>query len=593
MALPTREQVDKRFTWRLEDLYSSDELWEKEFIEVKNLLPEIKSIRDTIFSSAVSLKEGLDFLTSLECRLERLYSYAHMRRDEDNTVSLYQGMTDRAAQLNVLFNSETSFLTPGLLKLPEQELIYYSGLPEMSDYRQMLRDVNRNRKHILDESAEKILAMADEVAEGPQNIFNMLNHADLKFPVIKNEKGEDIEITHGNYAMLLESQDRNVRKQAFEDLYSTYKSLLNTFSAAYGASVKSDCFYAKARNYPSALEASLFEDKVSPEVYTNLIQSIHDNLPQLARYLKLKKRALGLDELHLYDVYVPLVREADFNIDFEKAKQMVLEGLSPLGSEYALLLSEAFSDRWIDVYENRGKTSGAYSWGAYGTHPYVLMNFQPNIDSVFTLAHELGHTMHSYYSSKNNSFLNAQYKILVAEVASTVNEVLVTKHLLSTLKDSNKKKYILNHFLEGFRTTVFRQTMFAEFERISHRLSEKGEPLTSERLCNEYRQLNTLYYGDVAVIDEQIAYEWARIPHFYNAFYVYKYATGFSSAVAIANRLIKGEGVSDYIEFLKSGGRDYPIELLKIAGVNLEKPKPVNDALKVFGETLSELESLI
>jgi oligoendopeptidase F len=423
----------------------------------------------------------------------------------------------------------------------------------------------------------------------------MLNNADMRFPIIKDEEGKEVEVTHGNFVRFMQSKDRNVRKAAFNAMYDTYKKFINTFASTMAGNVKKDIFYVKTRKYNSSLEASLFEDNVSLEVYNNLIETVHSRLDVLHRYVRLKKKLLGLDELHMYDLYVPLIQEYDKKFTYEEAIELVLEGLKPLGDEYINLLKQGFNSRWVDVYENRGKTSGAYSWGTYGTHPYVLLNYQGKLNDVFTIAHEMGHSLHTYYSNATQPYVYAGYKIFVAEVASTCNEALLMDYLLKNSKDEKERLYLLNHFFEEFRGTVYRQVMFAEFEKLIHEMAERGEPLTAEVLNKKYYELNKLYYGDDIVVDEGISYEWARIPHFYRNFYVYKYATGFSAAIAISQMILnEGEkAVERYKEFLKSGSSDYPLNLLKKAGVDLTTPKPVNDALDVFEKLLDEFEKML
>ncbi|HOM43856.1 MAG TPA: oligoendopeptidase F, partial [Bacillota bacterium] len=439
-----------------------------------------------------------------------------------------------------------------------------------------------------------ILALAGEMARAPETIFGMLNNADIKFPHIKDEKGNEVELTKGRYIQLVESSDRRVRKDAFEGLYSTYSKQKNTLAALLNANVKANMFSARVRKYGSAREESLFEDNVKEEVYDNLIAAMHDNMNLMHRYVKLRKRIMGLEELHMYDLYVPMIKEVKMEIPFEEAKKIVREGLEILGEDYGRNLEKGLNSGWIDVYENEGKRSGAYSWGCYDSHPYVLLNHNDTLNNMFTLTHEMGHALHSYYSDSNQPYIYAQYKIFVAEVASTVNESLVMNYLLNTTKDQKKKMYLLNYFMEQFRTIVYRQTMFAEFEKIIHEKAESGEALTAELLCSVYRDLNILYYGPDIVVDDLIDMEWARIPHFYSSFYVYKYATGFSAAMSISQQMLK-EGrpaVDRYLEFLKSGGSDYPIELLKIANVDMSTKEPVDNALKLFGSLLDQMEEL-
>jgi oligoendopeptidase F len=462
----------------------------------------------------------------------------------------------------------------------------------LSDYEQFLKNISRQRKHVLSNEEEKILALSGEMAASSQLIFGMIDNADIKFPAIKDSDGISVELTKGRYSKFMESRDRRVRKDAFEALYATYEKQKNTISSTLSSSVKKDLFYSKVRKYPSSIEASLFDDNAPISVYDNLITAVSVNLESMYKYMKLRKKALKVKELHMYDLYVPIVEDIDFKITYEESREMVTDSLKPLGNNYTNTLKEGLDGGWVDVYENEGKTSGAYSWGCYDTHPYILMNYENIINHTFTLTHEMGHAMHTYYSNGNQSYMNAGYKIFVAEVASILNEILLTDHFLKTLKDEKKKLYILNHYLEQFRGTVYRQTMFAEFEKIIHNNSENQTPLTVESLSNIYHELNIKYYGPDIVVDPQIDLEWARIPHFYSSFYVYKYAIGFSTAAALSENILKGDNdaVSKYLEFLSSGGSDYPIDLLKKAGVDVTSTEPVKNALKIFGRLVDNME---
>jgi len=519
-----------------------------------------------------------------------------MKRDENNGDSIYQALTDRASTLTTDVFAAISFIVPEMLSIPEEKLLAYANSnKELSLYLFTIKENLRQKEHILSEKEEQILAMSAEIADTSGDVFTMFNNADVKFPYIKNEEGEEVEVTKGRYVAFLESKDRRVRKDAFEAVYSTYKKMKNTLATALTGNVKKNRFYSMVRKYPSALVASLDSDNIAVDVYDTLIETVNKNLPLLDRYLKLRKKVLRLEELHMYDLYVPMVAEFDKKIPYEEGKNLVLEGLKPLGAEYIGYLEKGMNSSWIDVYENEGKTSGAYAWGSFKTHPYVLLNYQDKINDVFTLAHEMGHAMHSYYTNMTQPYVYSEYKIFVAEVASTVNESLLMRYLLPRAKSKEEKAYLLNHYLEEFRGTVFRQVMFAEFEKMIHEKVEQGEALNSEELCNMYYGLNKKYFGDVVTIDEDIAMEWSRIPHFYSSFYVYKYATGFSAATAITEKILT-EGkpaVDKYLEFLKSGGSNYPIELLKTAGVDLTSPQPIQDALNVFEKTLDELEELL
>jgi oligoendopeptidase F len=527
---------------------------------------------------------------------DRLFTYARMRRDEDNSRGKYQALADRAMGLSVEVAGSLSFIEPEILALDREKLMgFLKEREDLKVYGHYIDDLLRMKDHILDADKEKMLADAGEMAEAPGDIFRMLDNADIKFPVIKDDEGNEVELTKCRYLNFMESKNREVRKSAFEALYTTYKGLINTLAAAASANVKRDIFYKNQRKFNSSLEKSLFADNVPVKVYENLIDTIHRRLDLMHRYIKIRKKALHLDELHMYDIYVPLVKDYDKKVSYEEARAMVMEGLSPMGKEYVDILKQGFNTGWIDVYENRGKTGGAYSWGCYGTHPYVLLNFQGKLNDVFTIAHEMGHAIHTYYSFGHQPYVYAQYPIILAEVASTCNEAIMINYLLERAKQKEEKMFLLNHFMEQFKGTVYRQVMFAEFEKMTHEMAESGEPLNAEVLNKVYHELNVKYYGRDIVVDEQIDYEWARIPHFYTSFYVYKYATGFSAAIAISEKILKegSRAVERFKEFLSGGSSDYPLELLKKVGVDLTEPKPVMDAVQVFEKLLDEYESLM
>lgn len=595
-AARKREEIEARYKWKLEDIYSREEDWEKDFAELKIQMQEIERRMGSLGDSPEQLLSTLGLLETINRKIEGLYVYARMRKDEDNTNTHYQTLFDRAQGIMVQVGSATSYVIPEIIAIPEDKLQeFISQNSDLGLYRKFFDELLRQKEHILSPAEEKLLAMSADLSVAPRNIFTMFNNADIKFPVIKDEKGEDIELTKGRYGRLMESKDRRVRQEAFSGLYSSYTKMSNTLASTLSSSVKSDIFYARARKYDSALQASLDADNISPEVYDNLIKSVHDNLDYMYRYMKLRQKMLGLDELHMYDIYTPLVAEYNAQVDYEEAKNKVLQGLMPLGDEYLAALKAGLDSGWIDVYENEGKTSGAYSWGSYDSHPYVLLNYDNKLDDVFTLAHEMGHSMHSYYSNKAQPYIYSQYTIFVAEVASTVNESLLIDYLLKNSTDPREKMFLINHYLEQFRGTVYRQTMFAEFEKIVHEQAEAGTALTPEALSRIYRDLNAIYYGPQVVLDQEIDMEWSRIPHFYSAFYVYKYATGFSAATAI-KEMIMEEGqsaVQRYLQFLSSGSSDYPLNLLQKAGVDLTTPEPVDKALQYFGRLVAELESMI
>lgn len=595
-TLPKRSEVPAEHKWRLEDIYQTDAAWEEDLQKAKKLAEEIATKKGTLGQSAKHLHDALTLQDEVLQTLDQVYVYARMRRDEDNTNSTYQGLTDRATALSTQVYGAISYIQPEILAIPTDTLKQWveedAGL---AHYRIMLDEITRFKPHTLSAEEEALLANMSEVASAPSKIFGMLNNADLKFPMITDENGEEVELTKGRYTHFMESKDRRVRKEAFEALYSTYGKFRNTIAASLTSSVKADVFYARTRKYPSALYSALFADNVDISVYDNLIATIREHLPLMHRYISLRKKALGVDELHMYDLYVPIVPEVDMKIPYHQAVQTIREALHPLGEDYGKVLEEGFTGGWIDVHENEGKTSGAYSWGAYTTHPFVLMNYQDNVNNMFTLAHEMGHALHSYYSNKNQPYTYADYKIFVAEVASTVNEALLMNHLLETTKDKQQRMYLINYYLEQFRGTVFRQTMFAEFEKIVHAKEEAGEPLTADSLNEIYRELNVAYHGPEMVIDKEIELEWERIPHFYRHFYVYKYATGFSAATSLSKQILE-EGqpaVERYLQFLKGGSSDYPLNLLKNAGVDMKSPEPIREALAVFKSLIEELEQLI
>ena len=594
--LPKRSEVPQDLKWRIEDIYPDKDSWEEDYQYIKDMLPKLVEIKGTLGESAELLLSGLNLYMDMSHKIERLFVYAKMKTDEDNGNSESQALLDRAMALLVEGQSAASFIVPEIIAIPEGTLEkYISSTDGLKVYDQFLYDIGRRREHTLSVDEEKILAMAGEVAAAPGNIFTMLNNADIRFPAIKDENGEDIELTKGRYTHLMQSSDRRVRQDAFKALYDTYSKQRNTIAATLSSSIKKDIFISKSRKYSSDLEASLDEDNISVSVYDNLIEAVSQNLDAMYRYVSLRKRALKLDELHMYDLYVPIVKDIDMKVPYAKAKDMVAEGLAPLGKNYLSILNEGYENGWIDVMESEGKTSGAYSWGCYGTHPYVLLNYQNNVDNLYTLAHEMGHAIHTYLSNKNQPYVKAEYAIFVAEVASTLNENLLTQHLLRTLDDDKKKAYILNHYLEQFRGTVYRQTMFAEFEKTVHGMAEAGQPLTNESFSAVYKNLNVKYYGRDMLVDDEISLEWARIPHFYRSFYVYKYATGFCAATALTNQILnEGQAaVGRYIKFLSSGGSDYPINLLKNAGVDMTSTDPVNEALKTFSQMVNELEKIL
>jgi len=590
--MKTRNEIDPKFQWDFTHMFADKDAWEKAYAEAEAAAKEIPALSGTLGESVDSLKAGLDKLYAVARKMELVYLYAMLHKAGDNGCDEYQVMEARAINLSILFSTGSSFLEPEILAIPEETMNTWMQDEKLSLYRHILEDMVRGRAHVLDAEREKLLAMLSDAAQTPSNAFDMLESVDMTFPNVHNEAGEEAPLSHGLFGVYRESRDAKVRKEAFETYFGEFAKYKNTLAALYTGSVKQDNFQAKVRNYPSACEAALFRGNVPLSVYDSLVEAVHDSLGSMRKYIEMRKKRLGLEELHLYDLYCPIVDSVEIQVSFEESKALVKEALAPLGEDYAKLLDEAYENRWMDVYENKGKTTGAFSCGVYDAHPYVLLNYNDTLDNAFTMAHELGHAMHSYLSAKAQEYANNDYMIMVAEVASTVNEVLLTKHLLKKETDPGRRAFILNHFLEGFRTTVFRQTLFAEFERKAHEMDQAGEPLTAQSLSQVYHDLDALYY-DGCVIDEFTDIEWARIPHFYNAFYVYQYATGFCSAVAIATDIVKTGDPSRYLKFLSTGGSDYPLEELKIAGVDLTKPEAVRESLKVFDESIDELAQLL
>ena len=594
-GLCTREEIPAEAKWAIEDLYKNDDEWEADFTRLKEHLPELSAYEGRLGESAQTLLSMQRLCDKMNMLAEKVYVYANQRLHENTDNAVYQNLASRAQSLLVEMSERTSYIEPEIMELPEGTIEkYLQENGELRVYGQYFENMIRQKAHVLPGEMEKLLASAGELAESPKDIFSMFNNADIRFPKITGEDDTDVEVTHGRFISLLQSKDQRVRKDAFEALYGVYEKFRNTLAATYRANVKQEVFFARARRYGSDLEAALDGSHIPVSVYDNLIHVVHEHLPLMHRYVKIRKKLLGLDELHMYDLYTPMTENSGEHFSFEDAKKTVLEGLAPMGEEYLSHLKDGFEHGWIDVYENQGKRSGAYSWGAYGTHPYVLLNYQGTLNDVFTLAHEMGHALHSWYSDETQPYIYAGYRIFVAEVASTCNEALLIHHLLKKAKDPKTKAYLINYFLEQFRTTLYRQTMFAEFEKITHGLQEAGEALTAERLCSIYYDLNKAYFGEDICIDRQIEMEWARIPHCYTPFYVYQYATGFSAAIALSGKILReGEAaVEQYKKFLKGGSSMYPLELLRLAGVDMEQKKPVEDALQVFSEYLDEMERL-
>ena len=595
-TLTKRSDIPKEYTWDLESIFPTNEDWENAFKSLQQRLPELETLKGTLAQSGQALLAVLQKRDELFEKLETLFVYASMRKDEDTTNSLYQGMYDRAMQLVVRASTVASYIEPEILAIPQDTLNrFVRETTELGLYGQQLHDLNRKRPHVRSAEVEAVLAAAGEIADAPDSIFSMIDNADLKLPLIKNEEGEDAQLTKGNYLVYIRSNDRRVRKEAFEGLHSTFLKQRNTVAVTLSAQIKGSIFFTRQRGYGSSRERALARYNIPVSVYDNLVETVGEHIYLLNRYMRLRKRLLQLDELHMYDLYVPIVKETADEVSYEQASDTVVAALAPMGENYTDILKRAFKERWIDVYETPGKRGGAYSGGGYVTRPFVLLNFQNKRDSMYTLAHELGHSMHSYFSRTYQPFQYGDYTIFVAEVASTLNEGLLTEYLLKTTEDPTVRLAILNHSLEDLRGTLFRQTMFAEFEQQIYSRAEQGEPLTADTLSAMYRALNEKYYGGEAVIDELIDIEWARIPHFYYNFYVYQYATGISAASALVQQILR-EGkpaVDRYLKFLSSGSSDYSIELLKKAGVDMTSPEPVRQALQLFDTHLKQMEDLL
>ena len=594
--IASRSDCDPQYQWALTDIFPSDEAWRECYAKAQASLDTLRSYEGHLSDSAQKLLSFLQFSDELGGQLDALGNYAQRKSDEDTRNAVYQEMTAQFTNLAVATSQADAFSTPELLAIPEQTLTeFYNAAPELTHYRLLLDRVRRQKPHTLSPECEALLAAAGQLSQAPDDIFSMLNDADMSFPDAIDSTGKKHRVTHGTFVPLLQSPDRTLRENAFRSLYSVYQQYRNTSAAVLSAQMKQLQFFADARKYDSALHAALNATEVPVEIYHNLIQTVRENLPAMHRYVRLRKKLLQVDELHFYDLYTPIVADQDIEIEYEDAKKLALEALAPLGEDYRKLLEEGFQNHWIDVYETPGKRSGAYSAGPYGTHPYVLLNYTDTLNDVFTLVHEMGHALHSYQSNKTQSITYANYVIFVAEVASTCNESLLMQYLLSQTDDKRRRAYLINYFLEQFRGTIYRQTMFAEFELWCSQQIAQGNALTAETLSAKYRQLNRDYYGEDIVLDDEIALEWARIPHFYYDFYVYQYATGYAAAIALSQRILEqGEpAVQDYLAFLSSGCSADPISLLRKAGVDMASPAPVASALTLFDSLVSELEALL
>lgn len=587
-----RSEIAAEDKWRVEDIYATDEAWEADYKKCIELAKQECIFKGRLGESTKGLYQALKESDETDLLIERVYVYAFMKYYEDTANPKYQEMSGKAQMAMIQLSEKYSFLVPEIMEMDDVLMQKYLCSDELKLYRHALEDMLSKKEHSLSEKEEKLLAMASQMSSSPNEIFSKFNNADVKFGTVKDEDGKEIELTNGRYSVFMESNNREVRKEAFQALYKQYGNYRNTLAATYYANVKQAMFYAKARNYTSTLEMYLSGSFIPVSVYENLIATVNANLDKMHDYVKLRKKELGVEELHFYDIYAPMVRDVTIKVPYEEAKKIALKALEPLGEEYVKKVSEGFENGWVDVRENAGKRNGAFSWGTYGVHPYVFLNYSDTLNDVFTLVHEMGHAMHSYYSNENQPYVYAGYKIFVAEVASTCNEAILIQYLLKNCKDEAERKYLINHYLEQFKGTLFRQTMFAEFEMMTHKMAEEGEVLSAEVLCDVYRKLNEKYFGPEMVIDDEIALEWARIPHFYTPFYVYQYATGFSAAIAIASKILKGdrEALAGYKKFLSGGSSMHPIELLKLCGVDMSNPQVIQEALDVFGGLLQEWE---
>lgn len=594
-AIQARSEVDSRYKWAINDIFATDDAWSAELTRAKSYTQQAAGYRGRLSESGKTLLQFLQLDDEISLVVDALANYAQRRSDEDTRVATYQEMTAQVTRFVVELQSATAFETPELMAIEEEVLEqFYQEVPELERYRLGLNRIRRRRAHVLSDKEEALLAAAGEMAQSPDEIFSMLNDADMRFGDATDAEGKQHPVTHGTYIPLMQSADRVLRKAAFESLYREYEQFRNTSAAVLASQMKQLLFFAQTRHYATTLDAALDGTEVPVEIYHNLIDTVHQNMTPMHRYVGLRRRLLCLDELHMYDLFVPVVKDVEMTFTFEQAKELALKALAPLGKDYGAILREGFDKGWIDVYENQGKRSGAYSSGAR-VHPFVLLNFNGTLDDVFTLVHEMGHAIHSYLSNKTQPTVYSDYVIFVAEVASTCNEALLMQHLLSVTKDRRTRAYLINHFLEQFRGTLYRQTMFAEFELAVNQMAQRGDGITADALCALYGKLNAQYYGPDMIVDEQIAVEWARIPHFYYNYYVYQYATGYAAAIALSTRILQEDksGVKDYLRFLSGGCSADPITLLRGAGVDMSTPAPICDAITLFNQLLDEMESLL
>ncbi|HGF7675875.1 TPA: oligoendopeptidase F [Enterococcus faecium] len=594
--LPKREELPENLTWDLTKIFSSDQEFDEKYLELSEKLKKSEKYKGTLDQGASQFLDAIEFVLSVYRQTEIIYVYAHLKNDQDTGNTEYQALYARASSLFSKVSEAVSWFEPEILQLSDERIWqYFKEEPKLEVYRHYIQQIVDNRAHVLSADQESLLAGAGEIFEASSDTFAVLNNADLVFPTIEGENGEKVQLSHGVYGQLLESTDRSVREAAFKGLYNVYEQFRNTFASTLSTHIKGHNFKAKVRNYSSAREASLSNNHIPESVYDTLVAVVNKHLPLLHRYMELRKRLLEVEKLHMYDLYTPVLGEAPITFTYEEAKEKALVALKPMGEEYMTIVEKAFSERWIDVVENKGKRSGAYSSGSYDTNPYILLNWHDTLDQLFTLVHEMGHSVHSYFTRSNQPYVYGDYSIFLAEIASTTNENILTEYLLETEKDPRVRAYVLNHYLDGFKGTVFRQTQFAEFEHFMHTEDEKGVPLTSEYLSDSYGKLNAKYYGPAVEEDPEIKFEWSRIPHFYYNYYVFQYSTGFSAASALAKRILSQEpdALENYLAYLKAGNSDYPVEVMKKAGVDMTQAAYIEDAMSMFEQRLNELEELI
>lgn len=594
--LPLRNEVPENLTWDLDVIFKSDEEFNQNYLLLEEKLKKVDQVKGKIGMNSDLFLQGINFLLDVSNDLETLYVYAHLKNDQDTNNDTYQGIYERASALATKVIESLSWFEPEVLEIPPEKLeSFFKENTELKPYQHFINQMTSARSHVLSSNEEALLAGAGEIFTASSRTFNVLNNADIKFPIIKDENGENVQLSHGVYGQLMESTNREVRQSAFQNLSKTYAGLKNTFASTLSSHVKYHNYNAKVHHYDSARAKALAANDIPEAVYDTLLAVVDENLPLLHRYVALRKDVLDVDTLHMYDMYTPITGEATIKFSYDEAKKMTLEALAPLGEDYLKIVEEAFTNRWIDVVENEGKRSGAYSSGAYETNPYILMNWHDTLDQLFTLVHEMGHSVHSYYTRKNQPYVYGDYSIFLAEIASTTNENILTEYLLETQTDPKIRAYVLNHYLDGFKGTIFRQTQFAEFEHFIHEQAAKGIPLTSEFMSDYYAKLNARYYGEAVEKDPEIAVEWARIPHFYYNYYVYQYATGFSAASALSAKILNKEehALEKYLNYLKSGSSDFPIEVMKKAGVDMTNKTYIEEAMAVFESRLNEFESLI